>query len=102
MGYRRRACRGRWTEFPLIYMSELESKLRRIVVDVLKISEGVYNEDLTAGDIPEWDSIGHVNLLMAVEREFEIAFDVTDAIDIESVADLQDMVKKYVALKAGG
>jgi acyl carrier protein len=83
-------------------MNDLETKLRQIVVDTLKIKESDYNEDLAAGDLPAWDSIGHVNLLMAVEREFEVAFDVTDAIDIESVADLQDMVRKYVALKSGG
>ena len=82
-------------------MSAIEPKLKRIVIETLKISEVAYSEELTAGDIPEWDSIGHVNLLMAVEREFEIAFDVTDAIDIESVGDLQDMVKKYLALKSG-
>lgn len=78
----------------------MEERLKRIVIDTLKIRESDYSEDLAAGDIPEWDSIGHVNLLMAVEREFEIAFDVTDAIDIETVADLQDMAKKYLALKS--
>ena len=36
---------------------------------------------------------------MAIEQTFDIAFDVTDAIDIESVADLQDMVGKYAAIK---
>jgi acyl carrier protein len=79
----------------------LEKELKRIVVETLKIQESDYHEDLTAGDIPAWDSIGHVNLLMAVEKEFDVAFDVTDAIDIESVADLQDMVRKYLALKPG-
>lgn len=80
----------------------MEDRIQRIVIATLKIKESDYDEDLAAGDIPEWDSIGHVNLLMAVEQEFSIAFDVTDAIDIESVADLQDMVKKYLAMKSGG
>lgn len=79
----------------------LDAKLKQIVIDTLKITEAEYSEDLTAGDHPQWDSIGHVNLLMAVERDFQISFDVTDAIDIESVADLQDMVRKYVAEKQG-
>ena len=80
---------------------QLDGKLKQIVIDTLKIPEADYSEDLVAGDHPQWDSIGHVNLLMAVEHGFEIAFDVTDAIDIESVADLQDMVRKYTALKQG-
>jgi acyl carrier protein len=79
----------------------IDEKLRQIVIEVLKIPAADYSEDLTAGDHPQWDSIGHVNLLMAVEHGFEISFDVTDAIDIESVADLQDMVRKYLAQKLG-
>ena len=82
-------------------MNDVDQKIKRIVLETLKIKESDYNDDLTAGDLPAWDSIGHVNLLMAVEREFDVAFDVTDAIDIESVGDLQDMVKKYLALKPG-
>lgn len=80
-------------------MSDLNTKLKTIVITTLKIQESDYHDDLTAGDLPQWDSIGHVNLLMAVEHEFQIAFDVTDAIDIESVADLKDMVEKYVGQK---
>lgn len=79
----------------------IEEKLKQIVLETLKLPEADYSEDLAAGDHPQWDSIGHVNLLMAVEQRFEIAFDVTDAIDIESVADLLDMVRKYLALKQG-
>jgi len=79
--------------------TQIDENLRQIVIDVLKIPAADYTEDLVAGDHPQWDSIGHVNLLMAVEQGFDIAFDVTDAIDIESVADLQDMVRKYLAQK---
>lgn len=79
--------------------ANLESKLKQIVINTLKIPDDVYDEDLAAGDHPQWDSIGHVNLLMAVEHGFEISFDVSDAIDIESVADLLDMVRKYLAQK---
>ncbi len=82
-------------------MSDVDQKLKCIVLETLKIKEADYHEDLTAGDLPAWDSLGHVNLLMAVEREFDVAFEVTDAIDIESVSDLQEMVKKYLALKPG-
>jgi acyl carrier protein len=79
--------------------AQIDEKLRKIVIDTLKIPESDYSEELAAGDHPQWDSIGHVNLLMAVEQGFEISFDVTDAIDIESVADLRGMVAKYVTQK---
>ena len=79
----------------------IEDKIKTVVVNQLKIDESVYNEDLAAGDIPEWDSLGHVNLLMAVEEHFQVSFDVADAVDIESIADLIDTIKSYVSQKKG-
>lgn len=70
----------------------IEPTIRRLVVETLKIDEERYTEDLAAGDIPEWDSLAHVNLLMAVEREFRITFDVADAAEIETVGDLIEAV----------
>ncbi|MEM9227301.1 MAG: acyl carrier protein [Verrucomicrobiota bacterium] len=72
----------------------IESEIKTLVLEQLKISEEPYSEELMAGDIPEWDSLAHVNLLMAVEKHFSIVFDVGDAIDIESVGDLIDAVKR--------
>ena len=80
---------------------EIDAEIKVTVIGVLKIPDGEYNEDLAAGDHPSWDSIGHVNLLMAVEKRFDIVFDVTDAIDIETLVDMKEMTKKYVALKSG-
>lgn len=73
----------------------IEQSIKRLVLDVLKIEANNYSEDLAPGDIPQWDSLAHVNLLMAVEREFQIAFDVGDAVEIESVGDLIEAVKRY-------
>ena len=76
-----------------------DETLKEIVVNQLKINPDLYNEDLGAGDIPEWDSLGHVNLLMAVENHFGISFDIADAIDIETISDLSDMISKYLTTK---
>lgn len=73
----------------------IDDRIRRLVIESLRIDESVYSEDLAAGDIPQWDSLAHVNLLMATEREFRISFDIADAAEIESVGDLIDAVKRY-------
>jgi acyl carrier protein len=73
----------------------IESTVRRLVLETLKIEEEKYSEDLASGDIAQWDSLGHLSLLMAVEREFKISFDIGDAIEIESVADIIETVRRY-------
>lgn len=45
--------------------------------------------------MPAWDSLGHVNLLMAVEKHFGIALEVVDSIEIETAGDILDVVKRY-------
>ena len=79
----------------------IESTIQELVVKTLKIRPEDYSEDLAAGDIPQWDSLGHVNLLQATEKHFGIAFDVVDSIEIETVGDLIDMVKKYTQAGPG-
>lgn len=73
----------------------MEDRLRDVVIKQLKIDPSAYSEDLGAGDIPEWDSLAHMNLIMAVEREFKVTFDVADAVDLETVGDFQDALKRY-------
>ncbi|MCS1408645.1 MAG: Acyl carrier protein [Verrucomicrobia subdivision 3 bacterium] len=77
----------------------IEEEVKGVVLKQLKIDAAVYNEDLAVGDIPAWDSVGHVNLLMAIEERFGILFDVVDATDIETVADLVEKTKDYIGQK---
>ncbi|MGB3710464.1 MAG: acyl carrier protein [Erythrobacter sp.] len=74
----------------------IEDRIKRVFLETMRIDESAYSEDLAAGEIPEWDSLRHVNLLMAVERELKINFDIGDSIDIETVGDLIDTAKRYV------
>jgi len=73
----------------------MQDRLRAVVIQELKIEPETYSEDLGAGDIPEWDSLAHMNLIMAIEREFQVTFDIADAVDLETVGDFQDALKRY-------
>lgn len=75
---------------------KLEQRLKQIVCTTLKIPENIYTEELGAGDILEWDSLGHTQILQSVEMEFNIAFDVGDAIAIENIGDLLATIRQYV------
>lgn len=46
-------------------------------------------------DIPEWDSIGHMNLMAAIEDTFEIEMDTDDIVDFSSYEEGIDILKKY-------
>ena len=52
-------------------------------------------ESLKYQDITEWDSVGHMGLVAALEDEFEIELDVDDIIDMSSYKIGQEILSKY-------
>ena len=52
-------------------------------------------DDLTAGDVPAWDSFNHVNLIINIEEEFGIRFTSGEVSGMKNVGDL----KRILALK---
>ena len=54
----------------------------------------------TADDIEDWDSITHMNLIMAVELEFGVKFSARQMMTFKNVGDLFDAVAEQAAGKA--
>ncbi len=46
-------------------------------------------------DIPEWDSVGHMQLIAALEDAFDIMFDTDDIIDFSSYEKGKEFMAKY-------
>lgn len=71
------------------------SKYKKSFVEALSIKEDIVNSKLEYNSIPEWDSIGHMSLIGALEDEFGISIDTDDIIDFSSFAKGKEILKKY-------
>jgi len=49
-------------------------------------------QDLKMGDFDEWDSLGNFNLLLALETEFQIQFDMDDLEKLTSISEIQKAI----------
>lgn len=52
-------------------------------------------ENLEYQAIPQWDSIGHMGLVAAIEDAFDIMMDTDDIIDFSSYKKGIELLKKY-------
>jgi acyl carrier protein len=52
-------------------------------------------EGLEYQGIPEWDSVGHMSLVAAIEEAFDIMMDTDDIIDFSSFEKGIELLKKY-------
>ena len=74
---------------------ENENKLKKTFCTALSVAEDKINDTLEYNGIPEWDSIGHMTLISAIEDEFKISIDTDDVIDFSSFKRGIQILKKY-------
>ena len=70
-------------------------RYHKVFMNVFSILE----EDVVAGlkyqSHPNWDSLGHMTLVAALESEFSISMDMDDVIDLESFEKGIEILAKY-------
>ena len=54
-----------------------------------------FDENLEYNSIEAWDSIGHMNLISALEEDFKISFETDDIVDFSSFKKGIEILKKY-------
>jgi acyl carrier protein len=52
----------------------------------------------TADDVDGWDSLMHINLIVAIEREFNIRFTTREITALRNVGDLMDLIARKPGL----
>lgn len=60
---------------------------------------GEQTKDLKYQDIPQWDSIGHMNLVAAIEDSFDIMMDTDDIVDFNSFAKGMEILKEHYQIE---
>ena len=50
------------------------------------------NDETTAADVEGWDSLSHINLMDAVEEEFDIRLDMKTVVKMKNVGEMVDCI----------
>lgn len=74
-------------------MSTFE-QLQNVISITLGIPAGKITEATTNNDLSAWDSLGHVNLMIALEESFDIYLDVEDFPKLISVPAILDYLRE--------
>ena len=76
---------------------EIYAQLTPIFHDLFDDEQLVLTPGLSAGDVPEWDSFNHINLIVAVESTFRIKFQTAELESLQTVGHLVDLISKKLA-----
>jgi acyl carrier protein len=70
-------------------------KLRECFSRSLGIPLERVTDDLAYNSLKEWDSVGHMALVVEIEGEFNVMFDTDDILGMSSVAKAREILAKY-------
>lgn len=71
---------------------EVLERLNGIFQEVFDDETITVNDSTCADDIEDWDSFEHINLLVAVEHEFAIKFNIKEAKNFKNVGEMVDVI----------
>ena len=73
---------------------EIFNKLNEIFIDVLDLDEVELTDETSANDIEEWDSLSHIQLIVAIEKTFGIKFTSLEIMKWKNVGEMVDSMEE--------
>ncbi len=70
-------------------------KYKTVFIESLSIDQSKFSNKIKYNEIPEWDSIGHMTLMSALEEKFSISIDTNDIVDFSSFEKGKEILQKY-------
>jgi acyl carrier protein len=70
----------------------ISAKLKQVILKELQLDDFEMHDSTTADQVPGWDSLRHVAILAAIEKEYKIRFRSLEVIRLKNVGQLQALV----------
>jgi acyl carrier protein len=70
----------------------LTEKIQAVLAEALQIPPDIVTPDLALGDLPQWDSMGHMEVMMFLEQHFGVE------INNDTIAELTSVpaIRRYI------
>lgn len=76
----------------------MEEELRSIMAEVFEVPVGQIDKSTTMDTLDSWDSLRHMELLVALERRFDVEIEAEEAVEMTSI----ESIKRVLAAKKDG
>jgi acyl carrier protein len=76
--------------------ADIYTKLNEVFRDVFDDDSITVNDNTTANDIEDWDSLEHINLVVAVENCFKIKFNMGEVAALKNVGEMVGLISAKI------
>ena len=72
--------------------TEILAQIQDIFRDILDNEDIVLTNETTANDVEEWDSLSHIQLIVAIEKHFKMKFTSKEMLSWKNVGEMVDCI----------
>ena len=73
-----------------------KERLQEIFRDIFDDEELIIREDMSANDIEDWDSLAQINLIIAIEKEFKVKFNLEEVSSLKNIGEMLELLSKNI------
>ncbi|NLG03441.1 MAG: acyl carrier protein [Clostridia bacterium] len=73
------------------------NKVQEIFRDVFDDEDLIIENETNSEDIEDWDSLEHISLIVAMEKEFSMKFDIKEVNKLENVGEMIDLIMRKMS-----
>ena len=77
-------------------IEEIFEGLNEVFRDIFDDEDITVNKNTTSNDIEDWDSLEHINLIVAVEKKFGMKFSMGEVTTMKNVGEMAEIIKSRV------
>jgi acyl carrier protein len=74
--------------------ADVLGRVLELLANTLNVNVNTVDQSSSADTLDAWDSLAQVNLMMALEHEFDLQLEVEDFMQLNSVAAIVDFIDK--------
>ena len=75
---------------------EILHTLTQIIREILELPDLLITTETSAADVDEWDSMTHIQLVMAIEKKYKVRFALGELQALKNVGDMIELIQKKV------
>lgn len=76
-------------------LENLSDQIQTMLVEALRVPPDMVTSDLALGDLPQWDSMGHMEVMMLLEQYFGVEINNDTIAELTSIPAIQTYITSH-------
>jgi acyl carrier protein len=76
----------------------VSERLKQVILKELNLDDFEIQDETTANQVPGWDSFNHINVILAVEKEYNVKFKGLEILKVKNIGELQRLIDSKTSI----